>query len=224
MGERQKLRDDFSAEKNAYREYQAEERRRKQERDQEEQKARQEEWKRKQIERKVEQMDEQPHVTEITLIEQTISFCKSLMPKEEDDKKEAKKETTFNNKDGEVVLLQKENREEEFYYAPTAKKKGKKGKAPAADTKKTIKHNAETFQLFDKLKLDPPITLADIPPILEKLDAKMEMYQNKVKDWQRNKDSIKAKMLAGEVDPDDVDPSNDKDEKKEDEEAKEEEK
>merc|ERR1712139_602344 len=101
-------------------------------------------------------------------------------------------------------------------------KKGKKGKAPAADTKKTIKHNAETFQLFDKLKLDPPITLADIPPILEKLDAKMEMYQQKVKDWEANKDAIKAKMLSGEVDPDDVDPSNDKDEKKEDEDKEEE--
>merc|ERR1712100_588791 len=100
----------------------------------------------------VEQMDEQPHVTEITLIEQTISFCKNLMPKEEDDKKEAKKDVAFNNKDGEVVLLQKENREEEFYYAPTAKGKKKKGKAPATDnSKKTIKHNAETFQLFDKL-------------------------------------------------------------------------
>merc|ERR1711881_528806 len=85
----------------------------------------------------------------------------------------------------------------------------------AEEGKKPIKHNAETFQLFDKLKLDPPITLADIPPILEKLDAKMEMYQQKVKDWEANKDAIKAKMLAGEVDPDDVEPDNQEEEKEE---------
>merc|ERR1712070_822480 len=99
------------------------------------------------------------------------------------------------------------------------KKKGK-SKAASDDGKKTIKHNAETFQLFDKLKLDPPITIADIPPILEKLDAKMEMYQQKVKDWEANKDAIKAKMLSGEVDPDDVDPDKDKEEEKEKEEEK----
>merc|ERR1711959_857671 len=96
IAERSKLKDDFNAEKRAFQEYQAEQRRIKQEKYQEEQKLRQEEWKRKQIEKKVEAMDEQPHVTEITLIEQTIAFCKGLMPQEVDDKKEAKKETVFN--------------------------------------------------------------------------------------------------------------------------------
>merc|ERR1712070_245554 len=101
------------------------------------------------------------------------------------------------------------------------KKKGK-SKAASDDGKKPIKHNAETFQLFDKLKLDPPITIADIPPILEKLDAKMEMYQQKVKDWEANKDAIKAKMLAGEVDPDDVEPDAAKEEEKKEEDKEEE--
>ena len=48
------------------------------------------------------------------------------------------------------------------YYAPTKKgKKGKSAKSTEADgSKKPIKHNAETFKLFDSLKLDPPLTVA----------------------------------------------------------------
>merc|ERR1712118_496404 len=144
-------------------------------------------------------MDEQPHVTEITLIEQTIAFCKSLQPQDAEETKEAKKDIVFNNKDGETVLLTKEARNEEMWMAPSAKKKSKgKKKAASDDSKRPIKHSAETFQLFDKLKLDPPITVADIPGCLEQLDAKMEMYQQKVKDWETNKEAMKAKLLAGE--------------------------
>ena len=50
--------------------------------------------------------------------------------------------------------------------------KGKKGKSkakPAGDDSKAkpIKHNAETFNLFDKLKLDAPITTDDVQIILK---------------------------------------------------------
>merc|ERR1711881_735915 len=99
-------------------------------------------------------------------------------------------------KDGETVLLQKENREEEFYFAPTKKGKAGKKKGGEADTsKKPIKHNAETFKLFDSLKLDAPITIADIPPLLEKLNKQMEEYQAKVKDWEENRETLKKKIL-----------------------------
>merc|ERR1712139_301406 len=105
-----------------------------------------------------------------------------LLPQEASAAKEDKKEIAHTNKDNEVVLLTKENREEEFYFKPTKGKAAKaaKKKAPEDSSKKPIKHNAETFKLFDTLKLDAPITIADIPPILEKLDTKMEEYQGKV--------------------------------------------
>merc|ERR1712187_1054714 len=112
-----------------------------------------------------------------------ILFCKSLLPQDTAVAKEEQKETVFNNKDGETVLLKKELREDEWFFTPTVKKgKGaKKAKgAEAGETKtKPIKHNAETFQLFDKLKLDAPITTADTPALLEKLNAQMEEYQGK---------------------------------------------
>merc|ERR1712146_596941 len=138
-----------------------------------------------------EKLDDNPHLTKITLIEQTITFCKSLMPQDKAKTEEVKKETQHTIKDGEVVLMKKEDREEEFFFAPT--KKGKAGKkAKGGDggdnSKKPIKHNAETFKLFDSLKLDAPITTADIPALLEKLDEQKASFEKKVQEWRENKE------------------------------------
>merc|ERR1712054_324064 len=91
-------------------------------------------WKIKQLEKKVEQLDEEPFVSERTLIEQTVKFCKSLLPQDAGDKKEEKKETVYNNKDGETVLMKKEDRDEEFFFMPTKQKKGgKKAKSSGSE-------------------------------------------------------------------------------------------
>merc|ERR1712194_40456 len=132
--------------------------------------------------------------------------------------KEEKKEVVYNNKDNETVLLKKDAREEEFFFAPTKKgKAAKKGKASGEQdaSKKPIKHNAETFKLFDNLKLDAPITVADIPPLLEKLNEQMEMYQAKVKEWEENKEELKRKIKEGIVSMDDIDGEKEKPEEKE---------
>jgi len=105
IAERTKLRDDFNAQKREFQQHLAEQRRARQEKYAEERKKQQEEWKIKQLEKKVEQLDEQPYVSELTLIEQTVKFCKDLLPKEVGEKKEEKKDTEYNNKDGEVVLM-----------------------------------------------------------------------------------------------------------------------
>merc|ERR1719401_1600470 len=99
-----------------------------------------------------------------------------------------------------MMLLKKEDREEEeYYFAPTKTKASKskhKGKADGGSSK-PIKHNAETFQLFDKLKLDAPITVDDIPPLLEKLEEQLAVYKKKVEEWQVNRDEMKRKILEG---------------------------
>merc|ERR1719218_43390 len=99
--------------------------------------------------------------------------------------------------------MKKEDREEEFFFAPTKKgksgKKSKGGGEGADASKKPIKHNAETFKLFDSLKLDAPITTADIPALLEKLEKQMEDYQAKVADWQANKEEMKKKIMEGKM-------------------------
>merc|ERR1712072_247489 len=98
-----------------------------------------------------------------------------------------------------MVLLKKEDREEEFYFAAT-KKKSAKGKKTKEDTKKTIKHDAATFKLFDQLKLDAPLSTDEIPDLIEKLEKQLEDYNEKVKVWERNREEMKRKILAGEVD------------------------
>merc|ERR1712113_1245557 len=102
------------------------------------------------------------------------------------------------------VLAKKEDRDE-FYFVPTAKKKGKsKNKGGKAEgSAKPIKHNAETFRLFDQLKLDAPITTDDIPAVLEKLEAQLESYKEKVQEWEEKRDEMKRKILEEGVMPED---------------------
>merc|ERR1712187_334976 len=184
--ERNVIRQERKEAEQAYRAYQAEIRKIKAERQAVERQERQKEYELRQLERKAEKLDEQPHVAEITLIEQTISFCKSLTQAKGPEKKEEKKETNYSLPEGATVVLKKEDREEEYYFAPTktkaSKSKNKGGKAEGSS--KPIKHNAETFQWCDKLKLDAPITTDDIPPLLEKLEAQLASYQEKVAEWQ----------------------------------------
>merc|ERR1712050_30411 len=128
-------------------------------------------------------LDEQPYIQEITLVEQTILFCKGLTQSKSTEQKVEEKKTVFDNPDNTEVLLKKEDRDE-YYFMPTAK--GKKGKtkkdAGKASSTKPIKHNAETFRLFSQLKLNAPITTDEIPDTLEKLEEKLEEYKNKVKE------------------------------------------
>merc|ERR1719396_291557 len=107
--------------------------------------AKQVEYDQRRKERAAEKLDEQPYVSEITLIEQTILFCKTLTQSKDKEEKEEQKEIVHNNPDGTEILLKKEDRDE-FYFAPTKakKSKGKKG-GKAEGSSKPIKHNAETF-------------------------------------------------------------------------------
>merc|ERR1712113_65940 len=87
-----------------------------------------------------------------------------------------------------------------YYFTPTAK--GKKGKSKKKSDEgsagsKPIKHNAETFRLFEQLKLDAPITTGDIPALLEKLEVQLEGYKKKVEEWEENREEMKRKILDG---------------------------
>merc|ERR1712203_600474 len=113
------------------------------------------------------------------------------------------KETSHTNPEGTEVLMKKEDRDDEYYMMPSKakKNKGKKG-GKAEGAAKPIKHNAETFRLFDQLKLDAPITTDEVPALLEKLEAQLADYQQKVKVWEETKEEQKRKILDG-LDADD---------------------
>jgi len=182
-----------------YRAYQAEVRKIRQERASAEREERAKEMAKRDRERKAEKLDETPFVQETTLIEQTIKFCQGLTGTKTEEKKEEKKEVNHGDLAGVEVLAKKEERDDEYYFVPTASKKKGKSKAPKADSgDKPIKHNAETFNLFSKLKLDAPITTAEIPALLEKLEAQLADYKEKIKKHEEEREEKKRKILAGE--------------------------
>merc|ERR1711862_585404 len=115
-----------------YYNYQLELRKIRQDRAAEDRKKRQEEFEVRKRVRDADKLDEQPYIAEITLIEQSIAFCKSLTQAKGTEKEEEKKEIKHNNKAEEMVLLRKEDREEEFFFAPT---KGKKSKSKSKGDK-----------------------------------------------------------------------------------------
>jgi len=198
--ERNTLRDEFRQKEREFNEWKNEQRRLRQEKVMEQRSAERAEYEKTARARKAESLDQQPHVAEITLLEQTILFCKGLVADKGPAQKEEKKATVHDNPDGTEILLP--DRDEEFYFVPTAtKKKGKSNKKGGAQEggAKPIKHNAISFKLFDQLKLNAPITTDDIPATLEKLEEQLASFQEKVKDWEVNKNEMKAKILAGEA-------------------------
>jgi len=201
---RNELRDAFSEEKREYRKFQDEQRRARQEAMAGQRKQEAEERQRARLERQVEALDDQPYVEELARIEQCTLYCKRVMPDDAGEKAEEKKETVFNNKDGETVLLKKEDRNDEGMIAATKvkSKKGKKkaGDAGAADnSKKKLTVNMQSFSDWAFLGLAPPMYVADIPDLLTKLEEKKTHFEQKVKDWEENKEEMKRKILSGEM-------------------------
>merc|ERR1711972_390289 len=195
--EKNEIRDAFKVKEREYYAYLAEVRKLRQEKVQEERMAWQKERDQQNKLRRAEQLEEQPYVAEITLIEQTIAFCNSLTQKKAEDTKEEKKEVAHANPEGTEVLVAKKD-QDEFFMMPAKGKKSKGKKAGKAEgSAKPIKHNAETFRLFDQLKLNAPITTDEVPDLLEKLQVKLADFQQKVKVWEETKEEQKKKILAG---------------------------
>merc|ERR1712084_215478 len=198
--EKNAVRDEFKAKEREYYQYLAEVRKARQEKQQEERMAWQKERDQANLMKKAEKLEDQPYVAEITLIEQTIAFCESLTKKKAEAEEQEKKEVEHKDTKGLEVLMKKEDRDEEYYFAPTAKgkkSKGKKGTKADGSSAKPIKHNAETFRLFDQLKLNAPITTDEVPALLEQLQGKLADFQQKVKVWEETKEEQKKKILAG---------------------------
>merc|ERR1711972_1104632 len=98
---------------------------------------------------------------------------------------------------GYEVVVKKED-QDEFFMMPAKGKKSKAKKGGKAEgSAKPIKHNAETFRLFDQLKLNAPITTDEVPALLTKLEEQLADYQGKVKVWEATKEEQKRKILEG---------------------------
>jgi len=206
IDEKNKVRDELREEEQKYYEYRDAERQKRMEKQMEERKRFDLERQQSKLKAMAEKLDEQPYLDQMTLIEQTMKFCKSLIQDKGTEVKEDKEKKDMNVFEGAEVLVKKEDREE-FYFAPTGKGKKKTGKkAKAEGVAKPIKHNAETFRLFDKLKIEAPITTDDVPSRLEQLEQQLEEFQQKVKKWEETREEKKRKILNGEIEEEEVQP------------------
>lgn len=213
-GKRNEIRAERRQKEQEYYAYQAEVRKVRQERAAFEREDRQKEYGLEKRRREAEKLDDQPHTQEITLIEQSIAFCNTLTNVKEAVVKEEKKEIQHTKMDG-LEVMKKKGEDEEEYFVPKKKGKSKnKGAVSEGGSSKPIKHSAETFQLFSKLKLDAPITTADIPALLEKLEAQLADYQEKVKTWEKTKADLQKKILEGFTEEADKDEEKEKEAEK----------
>merc|ERR1712060_320367 len=90
--ERNQIRDDYRAQEKEYNEYLYKQRQEKKERQWKEQQEREAAFALERKQRQAEKLDDQPYVAEITLVEQTILFCKGLVQsKGKEQKSEEKK-------------------------------------------------------------------------------------------------------------------------------------
>merc|ERR1712118_30939 len=91
---------------------------------------------------------------------------------------------------------------EEFFFAPTKVKSKKGKKSGAGDDKKKdqkITLNMDNFGDWTFLKIEPPMFVSDLEATLVKLEEKKVHFEEKVKDWEENKEEMKRKILAGEI-------------------------
>lgn len=141
-----------------------------------------------------------PFLGETTLLEQTIDYCKGLLPKEAAAKEEEKE---IQHLEGFQAMKSKRDRDNEMYFEATKGKKGKKNMknlTPKEDKelstgagKKAIKHTAESFSIFKQLEVSTPMSVGELPELLEALQKKLDLVNKKVEDWEAER---KAKVAA----------------------------
>ena len=51
--------------------------------------------------------------------------------------------------------------------------------------------------MFKQLELDAPLSTDEVPALLEKLDAMLEDYKVKVKEWEETREEQKRRILEG---------------------------
>jgi len=159
-------------------------------------------WEAQKKKAQLEKAAEKPYFEEMTLLEQTINYCKNLVGDTKKEADEGKKEidlSSLGGGDGAMLLVSKKDREAEMFQ------QGRKGKALKVKNKEgkegkkqNIKHNAGTFALFAQIKVKAPMTLSDVPDTLQTLEAEMEVYNKKIAEWEVKRKDIEAEILAAD--------------------------
>jgi len=139
---------------------------------------------------------EPPHFAEVVLLEQTLQFCRSILPREE-ERPEEKKSVEYNNPEGSVIVIPKEQRGMDFLIPPVkprrseAKSMKQREKLKKAENLKTIRHNVHSFSLFEKLMMDAPLSTDDLPATIEKLRDHLDKRRAEIATWEAKRDEAR---------------------------------
>lgn len=159
-------------------------------------------WEAQKKKAQLEKAAEKPYFEEMTLLQQTIDYCKLLVGDDKKSSEEEKKEvdvSSLGGGDGAMLLVNKKDREQEMFMqgrkGKALKQKNKEGKAKKAEN---IKHNAGSFALFAQIKVKAPMTLSDVPDTLAQLEAEMEVYNKRIAEWELKRKDIEAEIMAAD--------------------------
>jgi uncharacterized coiled-coil DUF342 family protein len=159
------------------------------------------EWEKQKLERQAEEGDEDlPFQDDINLVNQVITYCRSLVKGDEEKKEEKKTETKFDNPEGSMVVLGKKKDDGELKLVVKGQKAKKNRDQAATKEKKstTFKHQLETLHLFGSVKLDPPLSADEVPGLLEKLNQQLSELKEKqddaTKDIREKREEAKKKL------------------------------
>jgi len=192
--QRRALMEDFKRREREFNAVRAEERQAKYDRQRADRLERAADNEARRVERREEHEEEQPFLYETTLIEQTLSYCQQLLPKEAAPVVVKEVAAPVAEIEGRKVLMSKADREEDFFFSGSGgkkssknKNKGKKAKAaPTMEDK--ITHTVESIQIFSNLKMKPPVKLSDLPACVEILKKQAKTYEEKVAKWKASEE------------------------------------
>lgn len=170
----------------------------------------QEAWEAEKKKLELEKKNEKPFFDECVLIEQTMTYCNNLLnPSKKAEEEKKKTAADFEDIEGRTILVSKKDREAEMWLAPKGKKLRNKGQQGGSKKNNTIQHNIATFTLFDELSklgdkknkkpIAAPLTLADVPAVIEALKEKQAYYDAKIADWQKEMDKLAAEVQEADA-------------------------
>ena len=150
---------------------------------------------------------EPPGSAEMRLLEQTLLYCKKLLPKS-DEVVEEKKPIEYNNPEGSVIIIPKEDRSEEYLFAPPKPRRheGKiRKRPPTSKLKKTkeaqqvLLHSPLSFQLFEELRIVPPVNTSDVQPTIDEVEERLAKHRQAAQQWELKRQELMEQKLQNEL-------------------------
>jgi len=148
---------------------------------------------------------EPPRFAEFRLLQQTLAYCRKLLPKDNEAEKE-RKPVEYNNPEGSLVIVPKEQRTEEFLFVPPKPRRheGKVRKRPPTskmkktrtEGKQVLLHTPLSLSLFAELKIVPPVNTCDVPLTVDEVEERLEAIRKEAAQWEEKKKELQAQRLA----------------------------